>query len=407
MTSSFIITFLLSPLSKTKSLNCINWNKGSFLSTLHLADSIRHPRAASQFTNLRKAQSSELAAWPRLFTNNREGICGKRINTSVVKSAMSDRSLRQSNNSEMPTVVKENEPESLTILPEEGLTFDTYKGITIKVSQLPIDILNSPKLFKIALENSIKKWKEQNYRGIWIHLPTRFSSLVEVCTEIGFDFHNAKAGLLIMTKWLPEGLNSRLPFGPTHQVGVGAVVLHPTNGKMLVVQEKSGPAAAEKLWKMVTGLVDPGENLVDASVRELKEETGLDGVFDRILSFRQTHGGIFDHSDMFFVCLLTLDSKHIECLRRNEEIELIPQAAEIENISWMEADDYANQARWQASPLYQEINGIITDVAKKSKNKDGCKEDLSSRPSGDGGFIAKSLPVGFRPGCNTVFVSKI
>jgi len=406
MTSAFIITFLLSPSSKTNNLHCINWNKGSFLPKLHLADSIRHPRRASQFTSLRKSQFSELTAWPRLFTNSKEGVCGKRMNPSVGMSARTDRSLRQSNNSEMPTVVKENEQESLIILPEEGLNFDTYNGITIKVSQLPIDMLNSPKLFKIALENSIKKWKEQNYRGIWIHLPTRFSSLVEVCTEIGFDFHNAKAGLLIMTKWLPEGLNSRLPFGPTHQVGVGAVVLHPTNGKMLVVQEKSGPAAAEKLWKMVTGLVDPGENLVDASVRELKEETGLDGVFDRILSFRQTHGGIFDHSDMFFVCLLTLDSKYIECLRRNEEIELIPQASEIENISWMEADDYANQERWQASPLYQEINRIITDVAKKSKKKDGCKEDQSCRSSGDGGFIAKSLPVGFRPGYNTVFVSK-
>ena len=46
-------------------------------------------------------------------------------------------------------------------------------------------------------------------------------------------------------KWLPEDSESRLPHGPTHQVGIGAIITHPLTGKMLVVQEKSGPAAGE------------------------------------------------------------------------------------------------------------------------------------------------------------------
>lgn len=45
----------------------------------------------------------------------------------------------------------------------------------------------------------------------------------------------------------------------THQVGIGALVVHPTSGKMLAVQERTGPAAKRKLWKMPTGLTDPGE----------------------------------------------------------------------------------------------------------------------------------------------------
>ena len=75
---------------------------------------------------------------------------------------------------------------------------------------------------------------------------------------------------------------SRLPGGPTHQIGIGALVIHPLSGKMLAVREKSGPAARAKLWKMPTGLTDPGEDIATAAVRELKEETGLDCVFDRM-----------------------------------------------------------------------------------------------------------------------------
>lgn len=44
----------------------------------------------------------------------------------------------------------------------------------------------------------------------------------------------------------------------------------------MVVQERSGPGAAKKLWKIPTGLTDPGEDIDDAAIREGKEEIGLD-----------------------------------------------------------------------------------------------------------------------------------
>ena len=55
--------------------------------------------------------------------------------------------------------------------------------------------------------------------------------------------------------------------------------------KILVVQEKSGPGAAKKLWKTSTGLTDPGEDIVDAAIRKANEETGLDAKVDRICLF--------------------------------------------------------------------------------------------------------------------------
>lgn len=41
-----------------------------------------------------------------------------------------------------------------------------------------------------------------------------------------------------------------------------------------MVLERSGPLKGTGTWKMPTGHTDPGEDLMDAVVREVKEETG-------------------------------------------------------------------------------------------------------------------------------------
>jgi 8-oxo-dGTP diphosphatase len=68
-------------------------------------------------------------------------------------------------------------------------------------------------------------------------------------------------------------------------VGVGAVVIK--NGKILVVKRAFEPGAGK--WSVPGGLVEVGEKLSEACVRETKEETGLDvevleliNVFDMI-----------------------------------------------------------------------------------------------------------------------------
>ena len=215
------------------------------------------------------------------------------------------------------------------VFPEEALTYDTYNGVTIKLEEIYNgDETQSfdPVAFSNTLQHSLQTWKKEGRRGIWIHIPTSCSAAVPICTEMGFEFQFAKNGLLVMTQWLPEEQDSRLPHGPTHQCGVGVIVLHPITHEMLVVQEKTGPAAAKKLWKMPTGLTDPGEDIVDAAIREAKEETGLDVEFDRIMLVRQAHGGLFNQSDMFFVCLLRLAPKYEEDLKNGIEVPQIGRA---------------------------------------------------------------------------------
>ena len=109
---------------------------------------------------------------------------------------------------------------------------------------------DSSSSFGDMLSNALAIWSDEGRRGIWIRIPTSHAHLIESATKLGFDFQFAEPGVCVLTKWLPKDTESRLPNGPSHQVGVGVLVLHPITGKMLVVQERSGPAAARKLWKV-------------------------------------------------------------------------------------------------------------------------------------------------------------
>lgn len=163
---------------------------------------------------------------------------------------------------------------------------------------------------------------------------------------------------------------------------------------------------------MPTGLTDPGEDIATAAVRELKEETGLDCTFDRIICFRQSHGGLFGRSDMFFVCLCKLAPEYDESIKQGGDVELLPQEEEILMVDWMHMEDYANQLVWRESPLYNEMNGAMIRAARRGIQYSSSGSSASDCSDGnvDGGdshgFVAKNLPVGFgRPGNNTIYVS--
>ena len=139
--------------------------------------------------------------------------------------------------------------------PEESLRHDTYHGVTLNISKLingggESSQLSDPMIFQRDLEKALQVWKGQSRRGIWLRIPTTHSHLIPSATNLDFDFRHAEPGYCVLTKWLPMDQESRLPNGPSHQVGVGVLVLHPGTGKMLVVREKSGPAAARKLVRL-------------------------------------------------------------------------------------------------------------------------------------------------------------
>ena len=71
------------------------------------------------------------------------------------------------------------------------------------------------------------------------------------------------------------------PGGPRPQVCVGAIVVDEDD--LLLIRRGHGPAAGE--WSIPGGRVRQGETLAEAVVRELAEETGLEGVCETLVGW--------------------------------------------------------------------------------------------------------------------------
>mmetsp|Transcript_25160 Transcript_25160/g.59342 ORF Transcript_25160/g.59342 Transcript_25160/m.59342 type:complete len:398 (+) Transcript_25160:372-1565(+) len=267
---------------------------------------------------------------------------------------------------------------------ESVLTYDHYNGVTMHLDKLDnLDDANNQNNFATRLNDALAIWKAEGRRGIWIHTNAQSAKYIPDCIEAGFQFHkilpkkstnedtsndrqndknegddgtnnsniNNSNNSLVLSRWLPTDTPSRLPHGPTHQVGVGVILLNPSDpSQMLVVKELTGPAAKYNLWKMPTGLVDPQEYVPEAASRELLEETGIEAKMSGILCIRQAHRSNADTSDMFFVCKMTPIMDQIKWKR---------QEAEIADIRWMPVKEYCEQNRWQGSPLYETLNDCV------------------------------------------------
>ncbi|XP_004293184.1 PREDICTED: nudix hydrolase 10-like [Fragaria vesca subsp. vesca] len=122
---------------------------------------------------------------------------------------------------------------------------------------------------------------------------------------------------------------------------------------LLVVQEKSGRLQGTGVWKIPTGVVDEGEDITVAAVREVKEETGIDAEFQEVLAFRQAHKSFFEKSDLFFVCML-----------RPLSFDIQKQDLEIEAAKWMSLEEYAAQPVTQKHGIFKCIHELCLAKVK-------------------------------------------
>ncbi|XP_061344343.1 nudix hydrolase 2-like [Gastrolobium bilobum] len=219
-------------------------------------------------------------------------------------------------------------------------TNDDYGGVIVELDQ-PMDSTT----FVSILRASISHWKQLGKKGVWIKLPIHLVSLVEALVKEGFWYHHAEPKYLMLVYWIPES-PSTIPANATHRVGIGAFVMNEKQ-EVLVVQENSGQLQGTGVWKFPTGVVDQGEDICVAAVREVKEETGVDSEFVELLAFRQSHKSFFEKSDIFFVCKLRPLSSDIQM-----------QRLEIDRAQWMPYEEYAAQPFVQKQELLKYINDI-------------------------------------------------
>ncbi|KAG8477939.1 hypothetical protein CXB51_027619 [Gossypium anomalum] len=189
---------------------------------------------------------------------------------------------------------------------------DLYGGIIIDLEKTM-----DSEAFVPLLRASLSQWKQRGKRAVWIKLPIELANLVEPAVKEGFKYHHAEPDYVMLVNWISKSTSS-LPKNASHRVGISAFVMNDKR-EVLVVQEKSGKFKGTGVWKFPTGVVDEGEDISMAAIREVKEETGIDTEFVEILAFRQSHKSFFTKSDLLFVCMLRPRSFDIQ--KQDREIE--------------------------------------------------------------------------------------
>ncbi|KAJ8957364.1 hypothetical protein NQ318_004843 [Aromia moschata] len=203
---------------------------------------------------------------------------------------------------------------------------DHFSGVTVHSEKEKCEDINE--LTK-KLEDSLHLWRENGNRGIWFRVHLDQSDWVPVLAKKGFKFHHAKDEHVMMYLWLPPTENCNIPHYAHTMVGVGAVVVN-DKGQILAVRDKHSRITGP-FWKLPGGYVEPGENLVDAAIREVHEETGIFTEFLSVLTLRHGHWGMFKCSDIYIVVSLKPMSEKIEMCER-----------EIAECKWMDIEEYLN-----------------------------------------------------------------
>lgn len=190
---------------------------------------------------------------------------------------------------------------------------------------------------------------------------------------MGFECHHTKDNVIVLTLWLPETTNKIPPFCRHYVgscrtpggscvrmslvppsltvgvcvggvcIGVGAIIVRdpqyhtpgPAHTEILVIQERYMSPGRAGRWKLVTGLVEGGEDLHRAVEREALEETGVQAMAEGLCCFRQFHGVQFGCSDLHFVFLLQA---------RSDTVQIDPE--ELLAARWIDVDEFLawNQA---------------------------------------------------------------
>lgn len=132
------------------------------------------------------------------------------------------------------------------------------------------------------------------------------------------------------------------------EVCVGAVAVE--QGRLLLVRRGHGPAAGQ--WSLPGGRVEGGETLAEAVVRELLEETGVEGVCDRMVGWVERIG-----DDSHFVIL----DFSVTVLQGPDEAE--PRAGgDAAEAAWVPLDELAHLNLTEGLLEFLHEHGIVAII---------------------------------------------
>eukprot|EP01084_Bolivina_argentea_P010321 19221_1 len=224
-------------------------------------------------------------------------------------------------------VLNNEQERSMTDLKVLFHSTDHFNGVRINADKLPL----KKSIFKWKLEYSLEKWKKEEKRGIFLKIPIKLSSYLEIALLNGFIIHHARPSYIMLTKWIPTNEMNMIPDYCHTYIACGCFIVN--KYKQVAVIQEIWNHGRKDHWKLPGGAIDRLENIFDAAMRETKEETGLDTEFKGILQFRHFYPFRFTNSgDIYYICLL----KYNGILDDGNEFKI--DENEIDEIKWMDVD---------------------------------------------------------------------
>lgn len=184
---------------------------------------------------------------------------------------------------------------------------DAYNCMHVNKTLLPSN-------FPEVLHNSLREW-QANTKAVWLEVPNEQLEFVKVCKDAGFYPHHVSGDGILMAKWLLNTPN-KLPGYSTHYIGAGGVVFN-NQGEMLLVKNRYERTGIS-VWRAPGGLVDPGETVLEAAVREVREETSIEARAVGIIGFRELRNYQFSRPDIYFLVLL--EALSFDIVHQEDEI---------------------------------------------------------------------------------------
>eukprot|EP01119_Soliformovum_irregulare_P005772 TRINITY_DN17523_c0_g1_i1.p1 TRINITY_DN17523_c0_g1~~TRINITY_DN17523_c0_g1_i1.p1 ORF type:complete len:257 (-),score=70.89 TRINITY_DN17523_c0_g1_i1:40-810(-) len=131
-------------------------------------------------------------------------------------------------------------------------------------------------------------------------------------------------------KWTAKGVD-KVPAYASSVEGVTALILSPDEKKMLIVKE------GQQFWKFVSGSVEQGETALEAIVREIQEEVGLEVDQEKPVFYL----GGWNKKRVRFGCINDNFSCYV-LKATSEDLKL--DVTEIREAMWVPLEDFTSNA---------------------------------------------------------------
>lgn len=230
---------------------------------------------------------------------------------------------------------------------------DRYDGLTI----LEQDLSLKQEEFNDKIDSIILHAKQKSLKLLWIYVKIQDSHLLSSLVEKDFTYHTCESNKILLVKPLIK--DPIIPTASNHTLGVGVVVINERD-EILLIKERHSTVG----FKLPGGHIDDTELIQSAVKREVKEETGIDVVFESIVSLGHFYPHQFNKSNLYILCTAKAFSSKI-CIEDTQEV--------LECI-WLDVNEYLEDEN-SFSYNQEIVKAALLNKGLKNKDLDSFKKN--------------------------------